>query len=86
MTTNETPFGPLSSLVGRTFERDGMRRTVTMFVQWSAASGDIYWARPGKEPRLKPIYSGYFVDWLHGATEVKDGTDEASETSRCRGH
>ena len=68
----ETPFGSLESLVGRTFERDGKRRMVTMFVQWSATSGDIYWARPGKEPRLKPIYSGDFVYWLRGATEVKD--------------
>ncbi len=70
---SETKFGPLESLVGRTFERDGMRRTVTRFVPWSDTHGDIYWARPGKAPRLKPIYSGYFVDWLSGATEVKDG-------------
>jgi len=71
----ETKFGPLSSLVGRTFERDGKRRTVTRVELWTEdrSIGNVYWARPGMKERTQPIFSSYFETWLRGATEVYDG-------------
>jgi len=67
MTTNETPFGPLSSLVGRTFERDGITRRVTRTATDIAITLDL-------ETGLHMTWATRsLLVWLSGATEVKDG-------------
>ena len=65
----ETPFGPPESLVGRTFERGGLRRHVT------SITGYINWQRTRKSGMVLVgrTCMKTFIRWLSGATEVHDG-------------
>ena len=64
----ETPFGPLESLVGRTFERDGLCRIVTLVNRWY-----VFWRRPPLVSIVRCVPHRAFLHWLSGATEVNDG-------------
>ena len=61
-----TKFGPLESLVGRTFERDGKRRTI-VFVGHT----ETWWLEPGQDS--VQVRNEGVVAFLSGAVEVKDG-------------
>lgn len=62
------------NIAGKTFERDGLRRTVTrvndVHICGVSILGYVYWKRPGgKEcgaPKCLPIFNA----WLTGADEV----------------
>jgi hypothetical protein len=59
----ETPFGSLESLVGRTFEREGHKRTI-VFV----GAVETQWIEPGHD--AVPVWNEGVCDWLSGAKEV----------------
>ena len=61
----ETKFGPLGSLVGRTFERDGMTRRISWL---GILRANIHYYDRRRVEHVAPIR--HFVSWLSGATEV----------------
>lgn len=73
-----TTIDEARALVGRTFERDGKRRTVTrvegirpsVFGPTHGLCGDVYWSRPGGKEQKRNIWLPYFNDWLSKAVEV----------------
>lgn len=81
----ETPFGPLESLVGRTFERDGEMRTVVDVGIKVPAIDSRHWMQrapasiecryrltvQGDDTILVQSDQGAFLAWLSGAKEVK---------------
>jgi len=68
----DTPFGPLESLVGRTFERDGLKRKVNRVdtYGYGPGRGNVFWGRPGGFSRLQPTWLPNFLKWLEKAKEV----------------
>jgi len=69
-------------LVGRTFERDGMRREVTRVER--SIGYDIYWRRPGGNERKEPMWWPNFQTWVENADEVTV-SDERDDEDIC-GH
>jgi len=60
----ETPFGPLESLVGRAFERDGIARRIKFLARGLVVTADM-------ESELEITWSGRsFCEWILGAKEV----------------
>lgn len=65
------------ALIGTTWERDGLRRTITRIDGLRPSSigmdvcGNVYWCRPGKPERKSPQWLPYFNDWLTKATKVE---------------
>lgn len=73
-----TTIAEARELVGRTFERDGKRRTVTRIEhlstgQGGALCGDVYWCRPGSAERQRPQWLFDFLTWHEKATEITNG-------------
>lgn len=61
---NETPFGSLESLVGRTFEKAGTRHRV------HDSDGFIVVTMNGRTGETETWFGENFAMWLSGAKEV----------------
>lgn len=59
-------------LVGRTYERDGKRRTVVE-IDTTFAMFDVLWKRPGSGT-IRRAWVSTFDEWISKATEVADET------------
>ena len=73
----DTKFGPLASLVGRTFERDGKRKEFgARFTIDSIAYTNVYDVDEQGAAFGVSMWTGEAVSaFLSGAVEVKDDTD-----------